>query len=532
MSYYDGGASSALRQRNIARRVRHTASLVSGHDKIRERQGRNWAADCKNRIIIWRATHPFKEGDVLLTDDEVLWLTIHEAAHLVMSAHWEIPKPPEVDNSHRFFRFWNAVEDIRIERWAVSRFPGKAHLCKQLHQDINEAYKEFIKTPNDPGTHIADQVGRAFLQMENETEVYGTERATQFAYKHWDQISEIAGTSVTSIEVAKRILPIYKELMDEMTEEERCRGNDEEDIEMDFDDVLRLLGWDGLLEGLARDADDDEVRRRITIKFQNEKQRQELAERLAEHSIGREASGIEGSSDDWAISKRDNRGPINVLCTRMIGRLAHNSADHWQNGLKRGQFNPAAAHKSMSGDMKAFRRKSAVGRSDYDFCITIDMSGSQGGRETQLLASCVTASEAIEKAGMGLSIITWDDGMRHYKSWHSTIKMSQGIIGYDLAHSGGGTYEGYALRVAEEMIRPRLAMGRQVFLITMTDGETNAVEESVEILGDLEARGVNTIGVGVMHPAPSHYKTQITVDTSEELASILPNLLRSLVKRG
>lgn len=536
---------SALLQRNTALRVRQTASLVSGHDKIRERQGSHWAADCKNRVIYWRVNHPFKQGEIL-NKDQVVWLTIHEAAHLVMSGSWDIPEPPIVDNKERFFRFWNAVEDIRIERWAKDRYPGKAHACIDLHHDMNDTFKAVCEDPKNPKLHIADQVGLNFLRLENQIETWGEKKAVKFSDEHWPEIQDIASTSRSSAEVAERLLPIYQKLMEIMPPS----SGDEDEENRDGDVIVtldeggegfrstdkdgnpaRLLSWKELLEGMAGDAS-GETKRRLIIQVQNEEQAKKVAEQLAAHGIGTEASGIEGSSNDWETTKMEQRGPINVLSRRIQSRLSHNSADQWEQRLKRGQFHSGRAHRSMQGNMRVFRKKSAIGKADYDFVFTIDMSGSQGGREKQLLASCVIASEAIEKAGMGLSIITWDSVMRHYKTWHSSIKMSQGIIGNDLAHAGGGTYEGYALRVAEEMIRPRLAMGRQVFLITMTDGQTTGVEESREIIRSLESKGVMTIGVGVMHPAPQHYTNKITVDTGEELANVLPNLLRSLIKRG
>lgn len=531
-------SSSALLQRNMARKVRHMASLISGHDKIRERQGEGWAADLNQRIIYWRANHPYKPEEVL-SDDQVLWLTIHEAAHLVKSSVWEMPEPPIIDSKKRFHRFWNAVEDIRIERWALERFPGKAHTCKEMRLDFHAALVEAVPDINKASMHMADQVGLNWINLEYDIPIYGDSASKKFTKKYWGEIQDIVATSSTSNEVAKRILPIYQKIMEEAPP---CESDDEEEgdviLTMDedgegFSDGKGItISFEDLLKGMARDASSGETKRRLIIKIQNEQQAQRMAEALALQGIGLEASGIEGHSDDWNRSKLDNRGPISVLSRRLQSRLSHNESDAWDLRLKRGQFDSGAAHRSLRGNMRVFRKKHAIGRADYDFCITVDMSGSQGGRERELLASCVVASEAIERAGMGLSLITWDGAMRHWKNWHSSIKSAQGIIGYDLAHAGGGTYEGYALRVAEDLIRPRLALGRQVFLITLTDGDTSAVNESQEIMRDLEARGVMTIGVGVMHSAPQHYSTKISVQTGEELATVLPNLLRNLIKRG
>lgn len=532
---------SALLQRNTARLVRQTASLVSGHDRIRERQGELWAADCKNRIIYWRVNHPYKPLEVL-SDDQILWLTIHEATHLLMSGSWNIPDPPVIDDKERFFRFWNAVEDIRIEHWAMNRFPGKAHACKDMRLDFHAALGEFYDDINNTGMHIADQVGLNFINLAYDIPIYGDKKSQKFTLEHWPEIEKIAFTSRSSQQVADRILPIYQKLMKDMPPDQPKSEPQDGDITLEFDgegflstdkdgNPGRVLSFEELLEGMARDAKGD-TKRRIQVKIKDEKTARELAKRLAASGIGEEASHIEGYSNHWEMTKQYKRGPINVLTRRLQTVLSHNEASAYEERLKRGQFNSGHAHRSLQGDMRVFRKKHAIGRADYDFVITVDMSGSQSGREEQLLASCVVASEAIEQSGMGLSIITWDGEMRHWKNWYSSIKSCQGIIGNDLANAGGGTYEGYALRVAEELIRHRLNMGRSVFLITLTDGQTLARDESVAIMADLELHGVKSIGVGVMCSPPDHYSTKISVETGEELANVLPNLLRTLIKRG
>lgn len=537
--------ASALHLRNIGIRVRQTASLISGHNKIRERQGALWAANMDERIIYWRATHPFKP-DEYLSDDQVLFLTIHEAAHLEISGGFDCPEPPVVDDKVRFHRFWNAVEDIRIEKWAKMKFPGVEHLCRELHVEFHDLMLGTFKDKKNPGIHIADQVGLNYLNRAEGLEAWGEKRCRKFVDKTWPQIENIVNTSKSSSEVSDRILPIYKELMDLFTEEEKkASGEDEGDVifvDMDGDGFSRstdseggkgkVLSFKELLEGIAQDADDGETKRRITVVIKSQEAAEEIAEQLAQAGIGSEASGFEDNTSDWAQSAAHNRGPINVLARRLETKLAHNAADRWDVRLKRGKLHSRNAHRSMRGDMKVFRKKDVVGKCDYDFCITIDVSGSQSGRAQELLAATVIFAEAIERASMGLSIITWDAEMRHWKNWYTPLKSAQGIIGADLAHPGGGTYEAQALRVAEDLIRHRLMLERSVFLITITDGQTASPEESREIIHSLEARGVKTIGIGVQCPAPSHYDVKLSAQSGEELGLILPNLLSQIVKRG
>lgn len=565
-----GPFNSALLQRNAANRVRFTASLVSGHDLVREKQDQAWKADIGNRIIYWRLSNPYKP-DKMLTDDEMRWLTIHEASHLELTGSFDMPPKGEIDSEENFFRFWNGAEDIRIERWARMKFPGVAKDCRELHASWDDLFKSTIQDPENPGIKLTDQAMLGFLNSENDVDVWMKPKIVD---RYWPTMDYIISTSASSAELAERILPVYKALLEE---EEGEEGEEEEEQEGDSEAqglIMGLLGSgvggesgeggdeeedpeapekpspvpndqykssdkDGspghslsfleLLEGLAKSSEGQD---KIEIKklVSQEKSTQEVAKIQAVRGIGTDASWVEGRSNDWENSKHLNRGEIVLLTRNLQTKLEHNASESWQPRLKKGSFNSKHAYRSMLGDMKTFRKKTTVGRSDYDFLITVDMSSSQRGREPQLLATTVVAAEAIEKCGMGVGLITWDGAMRHYKKFGTSLKTTKDVIGYDLAHSAGGTVEPYALRVAEDMLRDRLRQGRQCFLITLTDGDTSRKDESIEIIKDMEKAGVHTIGIGVTCPAPKHYNTKIRIDDVKEIPSVLPNLLRDILR--
>lgn len=599
MSYYGGmynGAASPLVQRNMANTVRQTASLVSGHQNIREMQSQRWACLPTERIITWTPLHPYKPGSVL-QDDQVLWLTIHEASHLELTGSFDFPEPPEIDDKDRFHRFWNCVEDIRIERWAKRQFPGTIDLCRDMHKDWDALMHDAVRRGDEQELHLVDQVGFGYINTELELPQWFSKKAVEFTAKTWAEIDNICTTAKSSAEVAERILPIYQQIMDppppggpgksppppkaqsgagspspegnasggnipdpnatsgqgekedqegggkpdEKAEEGGGSGGDGEPSENPDEGLYRSTDSEGspaklptleeILEGMSKDAQ-GQTKRNLQGKAKEAKQAAAQSGEIAAQGIGKDASGINGSSTDWNNAKNDMRGSINTLSRRMQTRLRHNEMDQVERRLKRGRFDGGNAHRSLRGDMKIFSKKTAIGRADYDFLLTFDCSGSQAPRVREMLKSAVVAAEAIEKAGMGLSMITWDSGMRRFKTWNEPISRISHAIGYDLMHAGGGTTEGYALRVAEDLIRPRLRLGRKVILITLTDGMTSLKEESVAILSDMRRKGVQSIGIGVAHAAPEHYDIRLSVKSGEELANVLPGILKEVVKRG
>lgn len=565
-----GPFNSALLQRNAANRVRFTASLVSGHSLVREKQGDAWKADIGARLIYWRLSNPYKP-EQMLTEDEMRWLTIHEASHLELTGSWDIPPKTEIDSEKNFFRFWNGAEDIRIERWARMKFPGIAIDCRGVHASFDDLFKDTIEDTDNPGLRLADQAMFGFINTENDIPVWMAESIVD---RFWPEMDYIISTSRSSAELAERILPIYKMLLeieggidgDEDPEdgegeaaglmtallggtsggESGGGGDEEEDPDAPEkpspvpDDQYRSSDKDGnpgralgfleLLEGLAEAADDGADKRSIQDLARKEAEAEKIADRQAARGIGTDASEIEGTSNDWDRVKEENRNDITLLARHLETKLERNQSEYWDTHLKKGSFHSKLAHKSMMGDMRVFRKKELVGRSDYDFLITVDMSDSQRSRVSELISTCVVASEAIEKCGMGLGLITWDAKMRHFKKFNSPLRSAKGMIGYDLAHAGGGTIEPYALRVAEDMLRQRLRLKRDCFLITLTDGQTNRLDESVQIIQDLEKAGVHTIGIGCACAPPRHYATKIRVDTPTELVTVLPNLLRDILR--
>jgi len=553
---YNYGAASALTQRNMANTVRQTASLVSGHDRIKEKQGEKWACIPELRIITWRPTNPYKP-ELVLSDEEAMWLTIHEAAHLEVSGSYDSPEWPDVDDPERFRRFVNFVEDIRIERWAKRRFPGTVDVCHRFNKYFDQLLLNTVADPTNPDMHLVDQVSFGYLNMAEDLLVWGSEESREFVAKTWDEIEQICLTSKSTAEVASRVLPIYQQIMEDPppTAPQKspasspqgeavgggADGEPNEDGEEGDDGMYRSsdkegnpfrgMSLDELLNAIAKDAG-PEVARKLRDSAQSEKKEQRNAGNLAAQGIGLDASTERGDSRDWDNAKSEMRGHINTLSRRLQTRLRHNEQDTYSRKLKRGSFDGSKAHRSLRGDNRIFKKKIQIGRADYDFVLTFDCSGSQAPRVKEMLKSAVVASEAIERAGMGLSMITWDSGMRHFKPWNSPISRVKSRMGWDLMHADGGTVEGYALRVAEDLIRPRLNMGRKVVLITMTDGMTSAPEESKAIMADLKRKGVQSVGIGVMYAAPQHYDIKLSVNNAEELAGVLPGILKQVVKRG
>ena len=68
--------------------------------------------------------------------------------------------------------------------------------------------------------------------------------------------------------------------------------------------------------------------------------------------------------------------------------------------------------------------------------------------------------------------------------------------------------------------------------ITITDGQTTHVEESIEAIGELRAMGVRSIGIGVNTAAPRHYNFGLTVPSVLALVYELPKIVGAIIRRG
>jgi hypothetical protein len=558
-------AISVLEMRNIRLMVRQTASLVANHGKIKEQPGQFWAANFEDRTIFWRPTSSLPPNDVL-TEDELLFLVVHEAGHLNWTGRWDCPKDFDFDKWHLFI---NAVEDIREERLTVhDGFAG----FQTYRMKVAPKFLGWHKKQDGTQYSLADQVWINWHCTEYGLEPdFGTDKAIEFAKKTWPVVDSLFHSKSTA-DLAKGMEPIYRELMEhdpslggdgkpmaekiqEMLQDdgtvmvmgesvggsspsdfpERSQGNMNINSKSSADQLETMSnGAQGKAKIVLKEAADQERREQAQG---NDRARNLVGPSKAEES-SMPGSGIGYSGptkhrrydNSWNEARVDVRQHINRLSRKLVTTLRNNAEDEWMPGLRRGTLDMSQAHKSLVGSVNVFKDRKDEGQPEYLFAVTVDVSSSQSGRAKPLLECTVLVAESLWMARQRMMIVPWCHHPEDPMNFGDSLREHKGHLGATISRPSGSTYEAPALVQVQDQMRRFPGMPR--CMITLTDGQTSNIPESRQVIGEMIDQGVDCIGIGICHEPPKHYPKQIRVDDPQQLVNILPRLIIERVPKG
>jgi hypothetical protein len=573
------GDNSAVQLRDLRRRVQQTCSLIATNGKIKECPGSNWSAHLESRTIFWRPTHPMPPFENL-NADEVLYLCAHEASHLNYSGEYTT-KPEDVDvqnhdDAHRFHRFVNAVEDIRCDRLSADDFPGFWPLGVNLTE---KCYKEMAKL-NPEQWNLADQVGLNMIWMSHGLAPIGTDDAKRISLEAWPEMSRVANCASTQ-EVADGIMELYKRMRD-LDPGQTSGQNFSNGIGADSPtgqpvrsqgDTPGTMSPDEVLEGMAKDAQGGAAKAALEDAAQDARDAAEEGVHAAHTQCGETAptdgeemdekmkqdaeAGFEPGPDGqpptvvagggtgdgigrgkggpgistWIQTREQMRGDINALYNKLRSVLKSNAMDSYDTGKRRGMLDSKRAYRAYAGNPRIFRKRTTVGDLDYTFGIIIDISGSMNGIEiTNARATTVLIAEALDKAGLGLFVIPWDDGPAHLKPINEPLARHAEELGSYLSRGRGGTYEAPALVMAQEQMAAVKSGTKMLFVIS--DGGTMNPQESQQLAKEIQQSGVQVVAIGINFPPAAHYDHKLNVSSAAELIHVLPRFINEVVKRG
>lgn len=581
-----GYGGSAKELRRVRRMVRYTASLISTEGRIRESPGPMWAADFERRIIFWRVTDPNPPFE-LLSEDDLLVLTVHEGSHLKFTGRYHTPDGVDAQRFHRFINF---LEDIRIERLIGAELPGFVPLSKSMNTRALKAWDEKIDSTmeyEEETVAIKSKVVRELSYVDQVSLLYhcyelgkprlldADPKCAEFARITWPIVSRICNVSATA-EVADEALPIYKLLQEEEEggegegepDGERLamelmqggmpgqgelsdrpyRSGGDEDMEGDTPctrgdaDASGDVDMRTKLEGMRDDARTAKARSKLEVLINNEERAQSDASDDAALIAGPQAGNHDhtpeedGDAEAWENTKRDMRMEINSLTRKLQTVLRTNTADDWFTGQRRGQLDMGLASSSLRGNMNVFRTLEEVGAHDYVFGILVDVSSSQSYRRQELLKATVLMAEACDNAQLDTFVLPWSDHPGDMKRVRESLKNHRGRLGSTIDWPRGGTYEAPALVLAGEEFDK--VQSSHKMLVCITDGETRNSMESRELISELVDEGVRVIGVAVGESCEELNLEQysevdrLNAPDAKELVQLLPLLLTSMMRKG
>lgn len=521
----------------LRQQVRQITSLMSDGGNIREQMGGHWACNMEQRTIIWRPTSSFPPNDVL-TYEQFIFNVGHEAGHIKFSGGYETPDSWDKRKKSKFQRWWNGIEDIRIERLMGLAYPGFEELRKPDNCDVLSFHAEGAYGSYD----LISQVSFQAMAKEVDFEDFPDDDARKILEANWKLIDNACNMS-SSDELAQAITPLFEKLYEEDAQDAmqepdmdgmvifgkpsdlpaKSPGNP---IILSKFDVLVALAME--MKGEALDELNEVIKAEI-------EERDASKQPLNFLAIGPEGpTGHRAPDDSWDTRADEIKGQIVALTRKLLSTLRNNAMDNYGGGFRRGKFDSRRAYKTVYGNNRVFKRKNQPGKLNYIIGLTIDCSGSMSGDAADnALTTSVLIAEACQRAGIPNFLIPWEAGLHPIKrprdKWTKENRAALGAIIGDAP--GPGTYEAPALLEATELFRQWDPSAIKV-LISVTDGGTVASEESTALLADLRKDGVETYNIAIDYEPGAHYEHRIRVQDSSELVRLIPKIISDKFTKG
>lgn len=587
----DFDSSPTLSIRNVRRQIKQLASIVAPGGRIHERMGRDpvWKADFNKRIIYWSPVSAIP-GRRWISHDEMVYLTIHEAGHLEYSGNWEVPSVIAGGHFNRTYHSWvNLIEDIRMERlvgqqWSRFRELALDHTYYAMHE---------LQRPHFGKQSKIVQAELAFMSLDvgyNLDNYEGMDRdLREWVERRWPDLSQIIDDAPSTDDVQRRAFPIYLELLSMVPEHERrgdIEGQGEEgwgkgqivfvDPDSDLGKQIRAALEEGRTDqrlpfrsGSPEDEDnipgsadnvyggDKEIRKIYILPSPVDDADKERHAESIEDTYAAEGgsdpddenvtTGRPGRTSptraekvgaDWDKVAQSHRREINALAHQLRTVLRSNAQERMREGQRRGQINVRRAYRAAAGNPNIFRRPMDIGGYQYAIGICPDISSSMASVESRsgmrLLEPVVVLAEACERAGIEWFVLAWDTSLGQIKHVRGQLdgatkkRLAGGI------YPRGGTFEPCMLLEAENQFR-HASPGSIPILLTITDGDTSGVDESVAMIDDMvESMGLHDISIFVNSSGergPEHHRTNLRVTDLKELGVVLPRTLKSIIRR-
>lgn len=193
---------------------------------------------------------------------------------------------------------------------------------------------------------------------------------------------------------------------------------------------------------------------------------------------------------------------INALYIRLKNFFLPTRHPRWKGGYSDGQR--VDLDKAMEAEVKPeslfsmWERKTIPRRIDYRFLILVDTSGSmQGEKIEETFKGLVVLAETLEKLGIQYEIIAFSNSSQVFKGWREKLnREKREYLSQIKTFGGGGTNTTAATARAYEDFLGNL--GRDNFLITLTDGQPNDSISLKQLLQRIEEEGrIKLVGIGL-----------------------------------
>jgi len=517
------------------------AGMVSLTNDLAVELGESWAFNWSTRVI----TIPQED----LTEscrEKICWIILHEAAHAALTRLHDF-LPETLRNRPEVAHLLNCVEDVRIERWLVERFPGSTKWRDasydlalkniEIHADDHAAIaflkgifwlgeSHIIPESTPPSARAALQEAAPFLEK---------------AFECLPPAEAVSAISVDALYASHPVASSYREI-DAMEEPDPFEK---------WVRVMQAAMWAHVAEGVL-----PAFMRLIRASGGAEFPQARRVEVVGRGGRGKRVPGADGR-------------PLRELESSMRDKLVQGGNSKYLQAVQRyaqeirevtdtlmellpNHRNLQYVRRQRSGDRLDLRMAAqfAADRRLYDqiwmqrkrrtlpdpaFVFLVDRSGSMRdeGKSKAAYESLVIVREACTRANLQYAVVVFNDAARLVQGWErQSDAVSEASLSVVLEPEGGTDLE-VALVHSVELLRQRPERDRIIFLLSDGMVERSQEADIRRYREDLLREGIGIVAIGLGDEAveiDQIFPKAPVLDDARELPSTLSKcLLEALV---
>jgi len=224
----------------------------------------------------------------------------------------------------------------------------------------------------------------------------------------------------------------------------------------------------------------------------------------------------------WASYRLEDSDVPAALRVDIRKLFANTANDDWQMHRKTGSID---TRQLATGGASMFKRRLETSGVDSSVVILLDVSGSMFPRLIGPAAgACMALMSALDGAGVESALLTFGDGVSTVKPFGKNSRQTKQHLQH--INMGGGTDDYVALLHAHSLLHTRKTGRKVCFVVTDGEGRVSETRAQAKIGANL---GITTIGIGIDKDVSYIYKHAVMVRKVSDLGAAMFSKIKGVL---
>jgi uncharacterized protein with von Willebrand factor type A (vWA) domain len=472
---------------------------------IKLEKGDKWAYNTKTKTIIYPVDGD--DGVKQLPSEVFIGVLLHEVGHAKYTQDINLDVIPDPKKDYALLL--NCLEDVRVERQLMNRYPGTYDNLRELQTHSDKYYdEETLKTQFPPHINLLLNIIRG--EWGEETH-FTNENVEKFFNDNYDLIQE-AVSKDTSKELQEYIDEVlwkkFVKLIPPKKEDDKKKDDKKEDDKKEEGEgeggegsggegsgdgdgkenekekkkqelINKAINKDDITKAL-KGEDKKRTKKKasaksLMAKMSKKPEKSEDVQDLAKSDLLKEAK--ERAGDRRIMSYEEMYGYIKdylrYFSSKLDSILIDNNLKRFGGAYKSGKLNKKLLYKWKCNNTRLFSRPVLRKHKKYSICLLVDESGSMYGsniRETS--KAVVLLSEVLNKIGIPFEVSGFNGTNRVYKNYDEPYnwKIKRNLEAFQIevhSYEAKDNNDGFSVNWANHRLQQR--EGEKIMLV-LSDG--------------------------------------------------------------